>query len=259
MKFSKRMVIGNWKMNPLAVKDAEGLLVELTKHIKSSNALETTVMVAPPAPFLLAIQKKAEKAGVQLVAQTMSGESVGPFTGQISAKQLKSVGASAVIVGHSERRASGMTNAEVNTVVLQALKEKMTPIVCVGEVTRDSVGDFYSYIETQLKTALAGVVKSRLGEVVLAYEPVWAIGTGKTATPEDVLEIKLYIQKVLITLYDRSVVPKVRILYGGSVNAKNALELLEKAEVDGFLVGGASLQPKEFSSIIMTVEKYVRK
>ncbi len=258
MKSAQPLIIGNWKMNPLLASDAENLLQTLLKTTKIKSVVPA-VLIAPPAVFFSTLKSKAEKAGVRLVAQDMSAEVMGAHTGQVSAKQIISVGASAVIVGHSERRQAGMTNTEVNGVVLMALKERLMPIVCVGEQSRDAGGDFYGFIEVQLKTALAGVLKSKLSEVVIAYEPVWAIGTGKTATPDDVLEIKLYIQKVLITLYDRTVVPKVRIVYGGSVNAKNAEELLEKAEVDGFLVGGASLLPKEFSTIITIADQYAKK
>lgn len=213
-------------------------------------------MVAPPFPFLGEVAAKVRKT-LGVVAQDMSSEPTGAFTGSVSASMLVSLGVRGVIIGHSERRKAGMTNAAVEATVEAALKAKLMPIVCVGETERDTRGDFFDVVETQLAAALKRVPKAKLHEVVIAYEPVWAIGTGKNATPEDVEEMKLFIQKVLITTFGRALAPKVRILYGGSVNSKNVEELWAQASVDGFLVGGASLQPKEFATIIKATNKHV--
>ena len=250
------LVIGNWKMNPQTLRAARTLATGVVA-VKRQARTQSDVMVAPPFPFIGEVVAKVGKAGVGVVAQDMSPEPMGAFTGSVSASMLKSVGVVAVIVGHSERRKAGMTNVAVQAVVDAVLKARLTPIVCVGETERDTHGHFFDVVETQLTTALKNVVKSKLADVVIAYEPVWAIGTGKTALPEDVEEMKLFIQKVLITTYGRALAPKVRILYGGSVNAKNVEELWQKASVDGFLVGGASLDVKEFATIIKTTNQHV--
>ncbi len=254
------LVIGNWKMNPRSEAEAVSL-AQATKKMASSAArakgASVDVMVAPPFPFLAATKKALGKASVGLVAQHMSPEQQGAFTGEVSAPMLKSVGVSSVIVGHSEQRRAGMSNDQVNATTLAALAARMTPVICVGETERDVRGDFLDVVELQLTAALAGVVKSRLADIVIAYEPVWAIGTGVHATPEDVEEMKLFIQKVLITRYGRTLAPKVRIIYGGSVNAKNVAELWTKAGVNGFLVGGASLVEADFAEIIKTASTHV--
>ncbi len=250
------LVIGNWKMNPRSLVEARTLFASISTKTAKMRA-HTEVMVAPPFPFMSEVAAKAKKAKIGLAAQDMSPEPQGAFTGSVSASMLKSVGVEAVIAGHSERRKAGMNNAMVAAVVDATLQAKLTPVLCVGEHERDARGDFFDVVEAQLTSALKGVQKSKLHEVVIAYEPVWAIGTGKNATAEDVEEMKLFIQKVLITNYGRTLAPKVRILYGGSVNAKNVEELWQHASIDGFLVGGASLEAATFATIIKTTSKHV--
>jgi triosephosphate isomerase (TIM) len=249
------LVIGNWKMNPVSLAASKALVADVRKRLRSKT-LPVEVMVAPPFPFIAEVGRLSPSGRVGVVAQTMHPEPVGAFTGEVSALMLKSLGVLGVIVGHSERRAMGMTDTSVNHVLLAALKAQLTPILCIGETTRDTHGDFYDVVESQLKAALKEVPKAKLKEIVIAYEPIWAIGTGNNATPDDVLEMKLFIQKTLINLYDRSVVPKVRILYGGSVNTKNVEALMVTAHPDGFLVGGASLKPDDFYTIINTTAQY---
>lgn len=249
------LVIGNWKMNPKTVDDARKLITAVAAAKRSARS-ESAVMVAPPFPFVEAVAAKVKRGGIGIAAQHASHEAQGAFTGDVSVSMLKSLGVTAVIVGHSERRRVGMNNAAVAAAVDAVLKASLVPVICVGETERDVRGDFFDVVETQLKAALQLVQKSRLADVVIAYEPVWAIGTGKNATAEDVEEMKLFIQKVLITLYGRTLAPRVRILYGGSVNAKNVEGLWLKASVDGFLVGGASLNAEEFGAIIKTTKKH---
>jgi triosephosphate isomerase (TIM) len=251
------LIIGNWKMNPSTLSASKALLADVRKLVRSKT-LSVEVMVAPPFPFIAEVGRLSPSGRVGVVAQTMHPEPLGAFTGEVSAPMLKSLGVLGVIVGHSERRAMGMTDTVVNKILLAALKAQLVPILCVGETVRDTRGDFYDVIESQLRAALAEVPKTKLKDVVIAYEPIWAIGTGNTATPDDVLEMKLFIQKTLINLYDRSVVPKVRILYGGSVNAKNVEALMMTAQPDGFLVGGASLKPEDFYTIINITAHYAQ-
>jgi triosephosphate isomerase len=157
------------------------------------------------------------------------------------------------IIGHSERRALGETDVQVAKKISVLLKRRAIPIVCVGEKERDNQGNFYSFVEAQIRSLAAGLTAAQIQKVVIAYEPIWAIGTGLTATAGDVKEMQLFIMSVLTKLYDRKVAARVRLLYGGSVKAHNAAELHTQGGMNGFLVGGASLEVQEFASIIKAV------
>jgi triosephosphate isomerase len=171
---------------------------------------------------------------------------------------LKSVGVTSVIIGHSERRASGESDEEIYKDIQSVFKTGVTAIVCVGEKVRDEHGNYFGIVEAQLRSALRDVPKTKLSQLVIAYEPVWAIGTGKHASAEEVHEMKLFIQKIVTDQFGRIAIKKVRVLYGGSVKKGNALELLSIGAVNGFLIGGASLHPKEFAEIIHTAEAYAK-
>ncbi len=257
MKKSSRptFVIGNWKMNPATAREAEKIVVALqTKYARP----KTTVIIAPSFVHL-GVVKKVIKKPYLLAAQTVHAGDVGPHTGSISAVMLKEYGVVATIVGHSERRAEGETNAIVNTQVRALLGKSIMPIVCVGERERDHHGKYYSFVEAQVREGLSGVSRKDIARVVIAYEPVWAIssgdGKGQTATPHDAHEMKLFIQKILVELYGRTIALRVPILYGGSVNETTAPMLMKDGDIDGFLVGGASLKPDAFISIIRSVEQ----
>jgi triosephosphate isomerase (TIM) len=246
------LVIGNWKMNPQSVTLAAKLATELTKTLHGVGDVD--VVVAPPSPFLAAIVgvKNSTKT-FALGAQDAHQAKIGPHTGAVSLPMLESFGVTHVILGHSERRAEGESDTVVNEKVRATLAAGLTAVVCVGEVKRDHVGHYLSYVENQVRRALTKVSRAKLERVVIAYEPIWAIGTGVNATPEDTHEMKLFIEKALSDLYGRNYAQKVRILYGGSVDRKNARELLAEGAVDGFLVGGASLHADEFRDIVKTV------
>lgn len=248
------LVIGNWKMNPQSITAARTLFRDVQKDV--SRLRNVDVGIAPPAVYLAEFQKLAKGKRISLAAQNVFWEKLGARTGEIGVSMLKSVDVTKVIIGHSERRALGETDEGVNKKVLQVLKAGLIAVVCVGEKERDNHGHYLTFVEKQLQRALSGIPKAKLPHVVIAYEPVWAIGTGDTATPEDAHEMKLFIQKVLSTLFGRVAVSKVRILYGGSVDAKNAEALLHEGAVDGFLVGGASLRASEFSAIVKTASEY---
>lgn len=247
-------VIGNWKMNPGTARDAEKIVVALQKKYPRPK---TTVTIAPSFVHL-GLVKKAIKKPYLLAAQTVHAGDVGPHTGSISAAMLKEYGVAASIVGHSERRAEGETDTVVNTQVRALLGSGMMPIICVGERARDHHGKYYSFVEAQVREALKGVSRKDIARVIVAYEPVWAIssgdGKGQTATPHDAHEMKLFIQKILVELYGRTIALRVPVLYGGSVNETTAPILMKDGDIDGFLVGGASLKPDAFVSIIRSVE-----
>lgn len=246
------LVVANWKMNPQSASLANRIATDVRKGVLRTTGVE--VVIAPPAIFIAELAKGNGKT-VMLGAQNVHFENLGARTGETSLLMVKSYGIGHVIIGHSERRAMGETNEEVNKKVLATLKAGLIPIVCVGEEKRDHGALYYGFIEKQVRAALAGVSKAKLSQIVIAYEPIWAIGTGNTATPGDAHEMKLFIQKVLTDMYGRNYAMKVRILYGGSVHAKNAEELMVEGVVDGFLVGGASLKADEFTQIVKVVKR----
>lgn len=251
----KKIVIGNWKMNPHKTKDAIKLHAALSKGVKGIK--QVTTVFTPPYPYLPLVKGSASLA---LGAQNVDVGS-GPLTGGVSLAMLTDLKVTYVIVGHSERRARGETDAHTREKVNGIIASKMNVVLCVGEKERDHGGKYLGEVESQLTTALTDVSRSQLANIIIAYEPVWAIskgdGKGQTATPEHAHEMKLFIQKILVGKYGRAAALRVPVLYGGSVNKENVSELL-RGEVDGFLVGGASLIPDAFISILKTTSAYAR-
>lgn len=252
MQISKSLIIGNWKLHPSNLTEATSLAQSVAKLYKHHEA--KTIAIAPSFVHLTEVHKKLSRSKVFLAAQSVSTEPLGPFTGEISAAQLKDVGVEYVIIGHSERRALGESNEQVQKKMLLTLKHKMIPVVCVGESQRDTQGTFYSFIEEQLRSITAVLNATQVKKIVIAYEPIWAIGTGKTATAEDVKEMQLFIFSVLAKIYDRPTANKVTLLYGGSVKPDNAALLHKDGGMDGFLVGGASLKAEDFIQIIKATD-----
>jgi len=249
-KLRKTIIAGNWKMNMLAtgIKDYADELIPLVPGFK---AWCDTVVCTPFALLPSAVDALG-CAGIGVGAQNMSQFGSGAYTGEVSGAQLEDVGAGYVIIGHSERRQFyGETDTSVNQKLLAALEAQMTPIVCVGETLEQrEAGITYELVAMQVKASLLGVSPLQLNRVVIAYEPVWAIGTGKTATPEDAREVCGAIRDVIASVYDRQSAEAISILYGGSMNDKNAYELLAQPDIDGGLIGGASLKPGSFAAII---------
>lgn len=247
------LVIGNWKMNPQSETLAEKLAKEMKKCFSRCAGVE--VVVAPPFVYLETVHRIRNSSRTFLMgAQNVHHEKLGAHTGEVSLPMLQCFEVTHVILGHSERRAEGETDEAVNKKLLATIKAGLTGVVCVGESNRDHAGHYLTHIETQVRKALNKVSKAKLHAVVIAYEPIWAIGTGVTATPEDVHEIKLFIEKIISDLYGRNLAQKVRIIYGGSVTGKSAYSLYTEGTVDGFLVGGASLHADEFLHIIKSVQ-----
>lgn len=253
-----KLVIGNWKMNPATLGAAQKLFLQIRDGL-GKRKHDVDIVVAPPFPFISEMERLSPSRRIELCAQDGSFEVGGAHTGEVSMSMLKSVGVTSVIVGHSERRAAGETNEIVYQDVMAALTHSITVILCVGERKRDTHGDYLTFVEEQIRSALKDVPKTKLRRVVIAYEPVWAIGTGKTASPEDAREMRIFIMKILSDLYDRKAAEKMRILYGGSVKPENAADLFAIGEVAGFLIGGASLKAKSFLSIIATANAAANK
>lgn len=256
MKKNVPLVIGNWKLNPKTLTAAEELASAIAKAFKKSAV--PYIGVAPTSLHITGVAKKINKSSMMLGAQNVSEYTVGAHTGEQSALQLKDAGVSFVIVGHSERRAAGETDKQVAQKLKAVLAAKLVPVVCVGESKRDKEGDFYKFVETQIKSFAKGLTPAQLKKVVIAYEPIWAISTtrgnnGQIATSGDVKEMQLYIEKVLTKLYDRKTAQTVRLIYGGSVKPHNAAELHTVGGMHGFLVGGASLKAEDFIAITKAV------
>lgn len=250
------LVVGNWKMNPPTIAAAKRLFLDIHKRL-GTRPTSVRVVIAPPFPFIGGLSELSPSKRIALGAQGVYFESEGAHTGEVSISMLKSVGASYVIIGHSESRARGETDLDIYKDTQQVLGHRVNAIVCVGETERDKAGNYFTVIETQLRAALRDIEKAQLQYLSIAYEPVWAIGTGNTATARDAEEMKLFIQKILADECGRAAVGKVRILYGGSVDPDNALDLLSGG-IDGFLVGGASLRARDFASIISTARAHAR-
>lgn len=249
MKKTLPLVVGNWKLNPVTFSDASELAKSIARKQKKTS--ESYVAVAPPFPYLAEVGKRISKGPVELVAQDVYFKNIGAHTGEVSILQLKDLGVKYVIIGHSERRAMGETNEDVRQKVLMTLKHRLVPIVCVGECERDDQGNFFTFIEAQLRSLAEVLPSTEMKKVIIAYEPIWAIGTGSTAAAaEDVKEMQIFIVSVLTKIYDRPTAKKVRLLYGGSVKPRNAAQLHTEGDMDGFLVGGASLKAEDFSEII---------
>ncbi len=242
------LVIGNWKMNP----QSESVAIKFVKELKKglSKKSEVEVVILPPHVYLGVVQNARNNSDTFMIgAQNAHHEKLGAHTGEISLPMLQQYGVTYVLLGHSERRTYGETDGLINLKLLATIKASMTGVVCVGEAVRDNGGHYLTLIETQIRKALAKVPKTKLSNVVIAYEPIWAIGNGNTATTEDIHEMKLFIEKVISDIYGRNFAQKIRIIYGGSVSGKNALSLYHEGMIDGFLVGGASLSVDEFIQI----------
>ena len=208
--------------------------------------------VAPPFTALDAVRKESEGSAIRLAAQNLFWEEKGAFTGEISPLMLKDLGCRYVIIGHSERRQFfGETDETVNKRMKTALNHGLLPIFCIGETLQEREGGkTFSVIERQLEGGLKGFGGKEIQKVVVAYEPVWAIGTGKTATPQQAEEVHLYIRQKLEKLYTREIAEEIRIQYGGSVTPENVKGLMSQKNIDGALVGGASLKSETFSKIV---------
>ncbi len=242
------LVAGNWKMHRTGPE-----AVELIQQLRDGlPRVRAEVMVAPPFTALEAASRALEGSGIALGAQNVHWEPQGAFTGEISVGMLKALGVTHVIVGHSERRQLFCeTDAWVSKKARAVLHAGMRPVVCIGETLADRDGGKTLEVCThQLTGSLAGVAVEEMSHLALAYEPVWAIGTGRNATPAQAQEVHAHLREMLVRLFGRPVGEMVRILYGGSVKADNAAELLGQADVDGALVGGASLKAQEFLAIV---------
>lgn len=253
---SIKLVLGNWKMNPVSLAEAKRIIKE-TKKI-AAKLSSTKVVVCPPFQYLslitarAAVSKALGKIGVG--AQNAHAIDQGSFTGEVSAPMLKNMGVGYTIIGHSERRKMGETDEVVAKKAKTVIESGMTAVICIGENVRDEQGTYLDELRTQIKASLQGIARKDMKQVVMAYEPVWAIGAKEAMTPALVHETSIFIKKVLSDTYGQEEGVKVPILYGGSVNFRNARDIIAQGQVDGLLVGRESLNPPGFAELLKEVD-----
>jgi len=245
----KPIIAGNWKLNN-TLKESIELVTSLKDNLSGISDID--IVVCPVFTSLSAVKEVIADSNIKLGAQDVFWQDSGAFTGEVSAVMLADVGVEYVIIGHSERRQYfGETNETVNRKIKAVLNHGLTPIVCLGEVLEEREEDkTFDVIKTQLNESFAGMSAEEMKKIVIAYEPVWAIGTGKTATPEQAEEVHKYIRELIANCYDQETASVVRIQYGGSVKPENISELIAQPDIDGALVGGASLKAESFIEIV---------
>lgn len=242
----KKIIIGNWKMNPTSLSQVVKLAREIDKNIPTKRKLE--LVIAPPFPFLIPVREVLTKS--KLGAQNSFWKEKGAYTGEVSPAMLKSVGVKYVILGHSERRehlyeSDEIINKKIKTVLASGLKA----IFCVGERDR-AKEDFQLFVKNELSSGLKNIPVKFFRRIIIAYEPIWSIGTGKTVGPQDLYEMSIYIRRVLLDIFGKEAAHSIPVLYGGSVDSRNSRSFLEVDGINGLLVGGASTNAQEFIKII---------
>lgn len=248
----KKIVAGNWKMNK-TYEEALSLVSEIDNMVKDEVSGDVTVIVTPPFPYLQSVGKLVQgNDKMHLAAQNVSEHESGAYTGEVSAAMLKSVGVEYVIIGHSERRLYHHEDAQtLYQKMKQAIAQGLKPIFCCGEPLEErEAGNHFEYVGQQLKDSVSYLSNEEFDQIVIAYEPIWAIGTGKTASSEQAQEMHAYIREQLSRMFDAEAAYNCTILYGGSCNPSNAQELFAQEDIDGGLIGGASLKSRDFTAII---------
>lgn len=246
----KKIIAANWKMN-VTISEAESFVEDFQRDVADVTGVE--IVIAPAFTSLAKVSRLLENSrNIRLGAQNFHPQSSGAFTGEISAPMLRELFVRYVIIGHSERRQIfGETDAFINEKVLAALANELKPILCIGEtLAQREAGQEKEILASQLRGALVNVPAEEFADLVIAYEPVWAIGTGKTASAAQAQDAHAHTREVLAGLSDAETAKKIRIQYGGSVKPDNAVELLHQPDIDGALVGGASLEPRSFTRIV---------
>jgi triosephosphate isomerase len=245
----KPLIVANWKCNPLTLKEGEELVERIEEGVSGFNSAE--VVICPPFVFLPFLIQRSD---LPFGAQNCYFEDKGPFTGEVSVKMLEEVGAKYVIIGHSERRKIFKeTSEEINLKLLKVLDSSIIPILCIGENREErEQGKTFDVLTEQLEKCLLGVSKENSNKIVLAYEPVWAIGTGQSAQVSDIGEVRVFIREFLSNKFGKENCEKIRVLYGGSVDSNNVHSFVTEARMNGVLVGGASLKATEFLELIKT-------
>jgi len=246
----RNLVVANWKMNPETPEEAKKIFSKEKAVAKKLKNID--ILICPPFPFISLFSKITVPKNMFLGAQDVSTERKGSFTGETSVDMIKNLGAKFVLVGHSERREMGESNETVTKKLKVVFDADLTPILCIGEKERDREGTHLAFIKKQIKECLSGLQKKYLVGIHIAYEPIWAIGRSykEAMSPTDIHETVLYIKKVLSELFGRDIATSAKILYGGSVEPESTAPIMEYGDVNGLLVGHASLKPEQFSEIL---------
>jgi len=247
----KSIIVANWKMKPASFREAKRLFDATKKVAEKCPAI--SLIVAPPALYLRDLASGYRGKRISFAIQNAHAEASGAYTGEISLAQARDAGASYVLVGHSERRAMGETDEDTQKKVSAALKAKMTPILCVGESLRAQGGEHFNIVAEQLRVGLRDVPPEKITKVILAYEPVWAIGGETTMSPRDMHTMAIFIRKTIVGIYG-DVGHKVKILYGASVGEKNASAMVREAHVHGFIVGHVSTDAERFAALLKVIQ-----
>lgn len=250
MSKNKKIIIANWKLNPTTLKEAKKLFGEIKKVGSKTKNVQT--VICSPSVYINELNKMYSGHRIEVGAQDVFWENKGSYTGELSPEALKSVGAKYVIIGHSERRALGETNDDVNKKIRTALKAGLNVVLCIGENKRDSQALYLKFLQEEIKSALSNVSRNHIKNLIITYEPIWAIGKTEddAVSPHQMHEMYIFIKKILTELYGKNAAQSVPIIYGGSAEPGNVEGLLEYGEVDGFLVGHASLDAGEFNEIL---------
>ncbi len=253
MKKVKALVVANWKMNPETIEKAKEIFRGTKSFVKDLK--NTKVAICPPFVYLSDLEK-INDSKILIGAQDMFWENNGSFTGEISPIMLKKEGESYVIIGHSERRELGETEEAISKKIISAIKANLIPILCVGEKERDVHGEYLHFLRKQIINSLGKLPKRFLSKLVIAYEPIWAIGKSEEEAmkPADLHEMTIFIKKILVEIYGQAIGMTVPVLYGGSVNHNNAKDILVHGQVQGLLVGRESLNPKKFGELLKEVD-----
>ena len=246
----KALIVANWKMYPPSFKEAKSLL-EKTKKM-AAPLKKITLVIAPPSIYLKDLAQGPRRASIAFAAQDAHYDVTGAHTGEISMGHVKDVKASHVIIGHAERRAKGETNEEVRKKVSASLTARLTPIVCIGESERGSGAEHFASVREQIRASLPDDVGKKLSKMIIAYEPVWAIGATKAIRPHDMHEMSIFIRKTLVEKYG-SAGHGITILYGGAVDHINAADMLKNGDVTGLLIGRASVDIAAFKDVLKAV------
>ncbi len=247
----KSIVVANWKMNPPTFREAKVLFEAAKKAAQASPSV--SLIIAPPAIYLRELFMSYKGKRISFAVQNVHSETGGAQTGEISAAQARDAGAVYVLVGHSERRAMGETNDDTRKKVSAVLSLKMTPILCIGEISRLNSGEHFGIIAEQLLEGIEDVPPAKISKVIVAYEPVWAIGGETTMSPRDMHTMEIFIRKTIVGVYG-DVGHKVRILYGAAVGEKNAAAMMREAQVRGFIVGHVSTNAERFSLLLKAIQ-----
>jgi len=249
---SRKLIVGNWKMHPASAEDAKR--IARRARTVAAKLLRTNVVICPPFPFIFAASSRKPAANFRLGAQSVSIEETGAHTGQVSAGMVRSLGAEYAIVGHSEERAAGDTDQIISRKIARILDAGMTAIVCVGDGSRTEDGAHFDHIKNQIRDSLAGIPAEKTSRIVLAYEPIWAIGAKEPMSSADIHETAIFVKKTFADIFGPEAGLKVKVLYGGAVNFRNAAEIIQAGQVDGLLVGHESVNMPGFVELLKAVD-----